>query len=166
MSPFSNHCDLFHRHLVLLLTVGACIATTGLSLYLLNRKRKRWVENVASIKSLFVYPIKSVPGVQVPVADVSPNGLSYAGIEDRSVDNERVISAFPSFANVIFHHHLQEHDLVEQREANDHDEARAQTVSHPNDVERGRERVYADSPRNGSPHHPAQAEHVLRRANY
>lgn len=75
------------RNVSHLLIAGACIATTGLSLYYLSRRIKKiqWIESVATITDLYVYPIKSVAGLQVPTLTVTPGGVSFGEFQDRCV---------------------------------------------------------------------------------
>ena len=119
MVSFSSLSDLFPRNVTFLLTVGACLATTGVSLYLLNRKKRLWVQNVAIIRNLFVYPIKSVPGVEVARLGISPTGVSYKGIDDRSVC--MCINCLMFLISKLSL--TQEHDTAEQGQKDDHHEA-------------------------------------------
>ena len=77
---------LLPRHLTHALLLSAGVAVVGITVYRWHQSRRRnWVPGVAAVTQLFVHPIKSVPGIQVPDIDISPDGCSHRGIEDRFV---------------------------------------------------------------------------------
>lgn len=81
-SPFAN---LITRNVPQTLLIGACIATTGLSIIFLSRRKKQivWVADAGTITHLFVYPIKSVAGLPMSRVKVTPSGFSYGIFPDR-----------------------------------------------------------------------------------
>ena len=68
-----------------LVLIGTCLVTTGLTVYYWTRKRLVWIENAARVKSLIIYPIKSVPGFNVDEVQVEKTHISYGKIKDRNM---------------------------------------------------------------------------------
>ena len=65
-------------------TAAASLATVCLAIWVYKwKKRWEWLPDVAVVRSLYVYPIKSVPGISVSGLHVSPDGVSCNGIDDR-----------------------------------------------------------------------------------
>lgn len=61
----------------------ACLVAGGLMVYSLSRKKRHWNQEAARIKKLIIYPIKSVPGVEVDCLLVAKTGVSYGDFNDR-----------------------------------------------------------------------------------
>lgn len=76
-----------HSLTVAALSASAVVAAALVagSFVLLRRHRRKWLTNAAVIRRLIVYPVKSMQGIEVPRVDVTPQGFSFNGIEDRSL---------------------------------------------------------------------------------
>ncbi|XP_003743333.2 uncharacterized protein LOC100902453 [Galendromus occidentalis] len=68
-----------------LLPASLCVASAAAILFLYqNRKRRAGpLEEGGKIKRIFIYPIKSVPPIEVSSADINIDGVSYKSVKDR-----------------------------------------------------------------------------------
>jgi dUTPase len=64
------------------LTIAAGAAITAVILWQ-RIKKPVWIPNVAKIHKLVIYPIKSVPGVEVDQLTVTKNWVTNGSIKDR-----------------------------------------------------------------------------------
>lgn len=70
------------------IAIVAAVATAliGASvLWAIKRKKLVWRPNVAVIKQLFIYPVKSLGGIEVGRLEFTKNGAKYGNFRDRWV---------------------------------------------------------------------------------
>lgn len=62
------------------------IVTVSIASFLIWKLvRSKKVKNVAKVSNLYVYPIKSVQGLEVGTAEVTRNGMKYGVFRDRQM---------------------------------------------------------------------------------
>uniref|UniRef100_A0A2R5LF11 Putative conserved secreted protein n=1 Tax=Ornithodoros turicata TaxID=34597 RepID=A0A2R5LF11_9ACAR len=71
----------FSREVLLVLTT-ATVAAAGVAFWWLKSKARKFVP-VARIKKIFVYPIKAVPGIEVPYVHCVREGPKFEDLRDR-----------------------------------------------------------------------------------
>lgn len=63
--------------------LAACVGVAVVSYAALVRyRRKEWRQG-GTIKKLYIYPIKSLPPIEIMTAELRLEGLTYKGIKDR-----------------------------------------------------------------------------------
>ena len=62
-----------------------CIVTliTGGIVYMISSNRRRNYRKVAKVVKLIIYPVKSLPGIEVNELDVTKSGVKFGPFRDR-----------------------------------------------------------------------------------
>ena len=70
---------------ILISTAVVCVLTaiSGGIIYMIRSNRSRKYVKVAKVFKLIIYPVKSLPGIEVNEVDITKSGIKFGPFRDR-----------------------------------------------------------------------------------
>ena len=74
--------NYLNQNLKLLIPLGGTFLIGGLIVYVMTKRKKIYVPT-SVVDKLIIYPVKSLPGIEIDSCEVTKYGIKYNKIRDR-----------------------------------------------------------------------------------